>query len=79
MTLRIAYQNVLNEISDLLDAKTKLQYIFIFKGFRGDEYPKVSFDGDLECGLTYLYHWMTIEEAIERMEENGYIDINDFE
>ena len=79
MKPRVAYQNVLNEISDLLGAKTKLQYTLIFKGFRNNEYPRVSFDGNLKCGLTYQYHWMTIEEAIIRMEENGYIDINDFE
>lgn len=75
----MAYLNVLNEISDLLNAKTKLQYTFIFKGFRSNQYPRVSFDRDLKCGLTYREHWMTIEEAIRRMEENGYIDINDFE
>jgi hypothetical protein len=78
MTPRTAYQSVLNEISDLLDAKTKLQNTFIFKGFRDNECPRVSFDGYLKCGLTYQYYWMTIEEAIERMEEYGYIDINDF-
>lgn len=79
MKTREAYQNVLNEISDLLGAKNKLQYTLIFKGFRNNEYPRVSFDRGLKCGLTYQYHWMTIEEAIERMEEYGYIDINDFE
>jgi hypothetical protein len=30
-------------------------------------------------GLAYKWDWMEIEEAIERMEEYGYIDINDFE
>lgn len=79
MTTKTAYINVLNVISDLIGAKNKLQYTFVFKGFRGIDYPRVSFNGDLQCGLTYQYAWMTIEEAIERMEENGYIDINDFE
>lgn len=79
MTTKTAYINLLNVISDLIGAKNKLQYTFVFKGFRNNDYPRVSINGDLQCGLTYLSHWMTIEEAIERMEENGYIDINDFE
>jgi hypothetical protein len=79
MTTEQAYTEVLNAISDLLGAKHKLQNTFIFKGFRNNEYPHVSFDGNLQCGLIYQWAWMTIEEAIERMEENGYIDINDFE
>ena len=79
MTTKKAYTEVLNIISDLLGAKYKLQNTFVFKGFRNNEFPRVSFNGDLSCGLTYKYAWMTIEEAIERMEEYGYIDINDFE
>ena len=76
-----AYKEVLNCVSDLISAKYKLQNTFIFKGFGGNinNYPRVSFQSNLSCGLTYLYHWMPIEEAIKRMEENGYIDINDFE
>lgn len=79
MTTKTAYTNVLNVISDLIGAKNKLQYTLVFRGFRNNDYPRVSFNGDLQCVLTYQYAWMTIEEAIERMEENGYIDINDFE
>lgn len=79
MTTRTAYTNVLNVISDLIGAKNKLQYTLVFRGFRGNDYPRVSFDGNLQCGLTYQCAWMTIEEAIERMEEYGYIDISDFE
>ena len=79
MKTNTAYKNVLNAISDLIDAKNKLQYTLVFKGFRNNDYPRVSLDGDLQCGLTYRYAWMTMEEAIERMEENGYIDIEDFE
>lgn len=79
MTTRTAYVNVLNVISDLIGAKNKLQYTLVFRGFRDNDYPRVSFDGYLQCGLTYKYYWMTIEDAIERMEENGYIDIKDFE
>lgn len=79
MTTKQAYTEVLNTISDLFRAKYKLQNAFIFKGFRNNEYPQVSFDGNLQCGLIYQWAWMTIEEAIERMEEYGYIDINDFE
>ena len=79
MTTKQAYTEVSNIISDLLDAKYKLQNTFVFKGFRNNEFPQVFFDTNLECGLAYKWNLMTIEEAIERMEEYGYIDINDFE
>ena len=79
MTTKQAYTEVSNIISELLEAKYKLQNTFVFKGFRNNEFPRVSFDSDLECGLTYKWDWMEIEEAIERMEVYGYIDINNFE
>ena len=79
MTAMKAYINVLNVISDLIGAKNKLQYTFVFKGFRNNDYPRVSFDENLQCSLIYQSARMPIEEAIERMEEYGYIDINDFE
>lgn len=79
MRTRTAYIEVLNSISDLIGAKNKLQYTFVFKGFRNNYYPTVFINGNLECGLIYQNAWMPIKEAIERMEENGYIDINDFE
>lgn len=79
MRTRKACVDVLNVILNLIEAKDKLQETFVFKGFRKNDYPQVSFNGDFECGLTYQYAWMPIEEAIERMEDYGYIDINDFE
>ena len=79
MTTKQAYAEVSNIISDLLEAKHKLQNTFVFKGFKNNEFPQVYFDADLECGLAYKWNCMEIEEAIERMEDYGYIDINDFE
>lgn len=50
MTTKQAYTEVSNVISDLLEAKYKLQNTFVFKGFKNNEFPQVFFDTDLECG-----------------------------
>lgn len=74
------YGELLKAISTLIDKKNELQKTFVFKGFRNsNNQPHVYIDGAFNVGLNYEYQWMPIEEAIERMEENGYIDINDFE
>ena len=48
-----------------------------FSGFRGDE-PRVSACSGGEIILEYKGFEMPIEEAIERMEEYGYISRSDF-
>ena len=74
------YRELLKEIGTLIDKKNELQKTFVFKGFKNpNSQPHVSIDGNFNVGITCEYQWMPIEEAIERMEEYGYIDINDFE
>lgn len=74
------YGELLKVIGTLIDKKKELQKTFVFKGFENsNNLPHVSIDGAFNVGLTCEYQWMPIEEAIERMKEKGYIDINDFD
>ena len=74
------YGELLKVIDTLIDKKKELQNTFVFKGFgNSNNQPYVSIDRAFDVGITYEYQWMPIEEAIERMKENGYIDINDFD
>lgn len=64
----------------LTEAESAIQVIdthLVFSGFRGDK-PQVSACNGGEIILEYKGFEMSIEEAIERMEEYGYISRSDF-
>ncbi len=75
--LREAVKRALKKMNEADCAVQTIEKHLTFSGFRGDE-PRVSACIGGEIILEYKGFEMPIEEAIERMEEYGYISRSDF-
>ena len=75
--LRSSVKEALKKLNEADLAVQAIEKHLVFSGFRGDE-PSVSACGGGEIILEYKGFEMFIEEAIERMEEYGYISRSDF-
>lgn len=75
--LRNSVAKALKKLNEAENAVQVIENHLTFSGFRGDE-PCVSVCSGGEIILEYKGFEMSIEEAIERMEEYGYISRSDF-
>lgn len=75
--LRNSVAKALKKLNEAECAVKVIETHLTFSGFRGDE-PCVSVCNGGEIILEYKGFEMSIEEAIERMEEYGYISRSDF-
>ena len=75
--LRNAAAKALKKLKEADCAVQAIEKHLTFSGFRDDE-PNVTACSGEEIVLEYKGHEMSIEEAIERMEEYGYISRSDF-
>jgi SOS response regulatory protein OraA/RecX len=75
--LRNSVAKALKKLNEAECAVQVIETHLTFSGFRGDE-PCVSVCNGGEIILEYKGFEMSIEEAIERMEEYGYISRSDF-
>lgn len=75
--LRNSVAKALRKLNEADLAVQAIEKRLVFSGFRGDE-PSVSVCSGGEIILEYKGLEMSIEEAIERMEEYGYISRSDF-
>ena len=75
--LRNSVTKALKKLNEAESAIQVVETLLVFSGFRGDE-PHVSACHGDEIILEYKGFEMSIEEAIERMEEYGYISRSDF-
>lgn len=75
--LRNSVTKALKKLNEAESAVQVVETYLVFSGFRGDE-PHVSACNGDEIILEYKGFEMSIEEAIERMEEYGYISRSDF-
>ena len=75
--LRNSVSKALGKLNEADLAVQAIEKHLVFYGFRGDE-PSVSACSGGEIILEYKGFEMSIEEAIERMEEYGYISRSDF-
>ena len=75
--LRRSVKEALKKLDEADLAVQAIEKHLVFSGFRGDE-PSVSACSGGEIILEYKGFEMSIEEAIERMEEYGYISRSDF-
>ena len=75
--LRRSVKEALKKLDEADLAVKAIEKHLVFSGFRGDE-PCVSACNGGEIILEYKGFEMSIEEAIERMEEYGYISRSDF-
>lgn len=75
--LRNSVAKALKKLNEAESAVQAIEKHLAFSGFRGDE-PSVSVCGGGEIILGYKGFEISIEEAIERMEEYGYISRSDF-
>lgn len=75
--LRNSVAKALKKLNEAENAVQVIETHLTLSGFRGDE-PCVSVCSGGEIILEYKGFEMSIEEAIERMEEYGYISRSDF-
>ena len=75
--LRNSVAKALKKLNEANSAVQEIEPHLTFSGFRGDK-PCVSVCSGGEIILEYKGFEMSIEEAIERMEEYGYIRRSDF-
>lgn len=75
--LRNSVTRAFKKLNEADCAVQTIENHLIFSGFKGDE-PNVSVCSGSEIILEYKGFEMSIEEAIERMEEYGYISRSDF-
>jgi SOS response regulatory protein OraA/RecX len=75
--LRNSVSKAFRKLNEADLAVQAIERHLVFSGFRGDE-PFVSACSGGEIILEYKGFEMSIEEAIERMEEYGYISRSDF-
>ena len=75
--LRNSVAKALKKLNEAECAVQAIEKHLVFSGFRGDE-PSVSACGGGGIILEYKGFELFIEEAIERMEEYGYISCSDF-
>ena len=75
--LRNSVTKALRKLNETECAVQVVETHLVFSGFRDDE-PHVSACNGCEIILEYKGFEMSIEEAIERMEEYGYISRSDF-
>ena len=75
--LRNSVAKALKKLNEAESAVQVIEAHLTFSGFRGDE-PCVSVCSGGEIILEYKGFEMSIEEAVERMEEYGYISRSDF-
>ena len=76
-TLRKAVAVATSKLNEAELAVQNLQKFFSFKGF-GEVKPRVSSSNSGDIIIEYCGYEMDINEAIERMEEYGYIAKTDF-
>lgn len=76
--LRNALAKALSKLTEAECAVSALQPFFVFHNFFDEEEPQVTACSGGEIILEYKGHEMTIEEAIERMEDYGFISKSDF-
>ena len=76
--LRNALAKALSKLTEAECAVSALQPFFVFHNFFDEEEPQVTACSGREIILEYKGHEMTIEEAIERMEDYGFISKSDF-
>lgn len=76
--LRNALAKALSKLTEAECAVGALQPFFIFHEFYEGEEPQVTACSGGEIILEYKGYEMSIEEAIERMEDYGFISKYDF-
>jgi hypothetical protein len=76
--LRNALAKASSKLTEAECAVSALQPFFVFHNFFGEEEPQVTACSGGEIILEYRGHEMPIEEAIERMEDYGFISKSDF-
>lgn len=76
--LRNALAKALSKLTEAECAVSALQPFFTFREFYAGEEPQVTACSGGEIILEYKGHEMSIEEAIERMEDYGFISKYDF-
>ena len=76
--LRKALAKALSKLTEAECAISALQPFFVFHNFFEEEEPQVTACSGGEIILEYKGHEMSIEEAIERMENYGFISKSDF-
>ena len=75
--LRNSVAKAFEKLNEASCAVQEIERHLIFSGFKGDE-PAVSACNGDDIILEYKGYEMSIEEAIERMEDCGYISRSDF-
>ena len=76
--LREAVKTASDKLNEADCAVQNIHKYLIFSGFSGDEPKTSACNGSHEIILEYYGNEMTIEEAIDRMENIGYITLHDF-